>query len=200
MCVFLQCAVIILGKVSFGFFGSSTLPLSAYDKMISEAMHFILACYNMSHCQDLTQARQELWKIKMAKCLAGPPKLCSLPPTTEAFTENAKRAHLQLAVWYHALDSEPPHLDPKNHGWTRKEDSTSLCPSVIPQGTHLAPDELIRLIKCSCASTKKKHANLGNVHVCQLAYLAHYFVLVRVVYCVITDLQLHISMMTNLIQ
>ena len=155
MCVFLQCAVIILGKVSFGFFGSSTLPLSAYDKMISEAMHFILACYNMSHCQDLTQARQELWKIKMAKCLAGPPKLCSLPPTTEAFTENAKRAHLQLAVWYHALDSEPPHLDPKNHGWTRKEDSTSLCPSVIPQGTHLAPDELVRLIKCSCASTKK---------------------------------------------
>ena len=80
MCVFLQCAVIILGKVSFGFFGSSTLPLSAYDKMISEAMHFILACYNMSHCQDLTQARQELWKIKMAKCLAGPPSFALFHP------------------------------------------------------------------------------------------------------------------------
>lgn len=129
--------------MSFGFLGDSTLPLSAYDKMINEAMHLILVCYR-SHCQNLTQVRQEMWK-----CLTESRKLCSLPPTSETLTENTKRAHLQLAIWHHALDP-----DPINHGWTHVVHS-SLNPTVVPQSIHFAPDELISLTKCSCASATR---------------------------------------------
>ena len=38
--------------------------------------------------------------------------LMTLPTTTEAFLENAKRAHLQASVWKHALNHDPPLVDP----------------------------------------------------------------------------------------
>ena len=139
--------------MSFSFLGNCTLPLSAYDKMVKEAMDFILACYNMRHYQNLTQAQQEVWNAKMAKSIAEPPKLYSLPPTSEAFAENANRAYLQLAIWLHALDPDPPNLDPTIHGWTHVTDATSsITPTIIPIGTLLAHGELLNLIKCGCTS------------------------------------------------
>ena len=120
------------------FFGNCTLPLSAYDKMVKEAMDFILASYNMTHCQTLTQARQDVWKVIMAKSIAEPPKLYSLPPTSEALAENAKRVHLQLAIWLRAI--YPPNLDLTNHGWTYVTGFTSsITPTIIPQKPSLYP-------------------------------------------------------------
>ena len=47
------------------------------------------------------------------------PKLCSLPPTTEAFQLNVRRAHFQSAIWNRSLMQEPPNLDPTEYGWLR---------------------------------------------------------------------------------
>ena len=64
----------------------------------------------------MSECRQCLWMQKTDRS-TGAPKLCSLPPTTEAFVKNIKRAHFQVAQWYAALDSDPLPLDPRDYGW-----------------------------------------------------------------------------------
>ncbi len=74
-----------------------------------------------------------------------------LPLKNEAFGENAARAHVQVAIWRYALDADPPSLQPTSHGW-EKDSSNSLMPTTVPEGTLLAPVQLLKLIKCSCES------------------------------------------------
>ncbi|KAG1660059.1 Down syndrome cell adhesion molecule-like protein Dscam2 [Nymphon striatum] len=77
------------------------------------------------------------------------PKLCALPPTTEAFKENVARVHLQVAIWLHALDQDPPSLELNEHGWSQEEGSNVHNPITVPADILLAPPELLKLIKCS---------------------------------------------------
>lgn len=84
-----------------------------------------------------------------------------------------------MAIWHDALHPDPPRPDSIENGWTGVEGSTFLSPTVIPQGTRLAPDELIR-----------EQANLECARVCQLPYLAHYFVYAKVVYFVMANLKM----------
>ena len=42
------------------------------------------------------------------------PKLKSLPPTSEAFEQNVRRAHFQVSVWKAALEKYLPELAPTN--------------------------------------------------------------------------------------
>ena len=77
--------------------------------------------------------------------------LCSLPPTMEAFHENVKRAHFQCAIWKSAL-LDPPDLDPTQYGWSRDEETKSLLPVVLPPTISPAPDYILKLVCCSCAS------------------------------------------------
>ena len=127
------------GNVSFAFLRNCTLPLSANDKMVKEAMDFILAYYTiMRICQTLTQIRQEVWKAKMAKSIAEPPKLYSLPPTSKAFHENAKRGHLQLAIWLHVLEPEPRPNEPWQNACNRP--NLLHYPTSIPQEPSIHPE------------------------------------------------------------
>ena len=57
-----------------------------------------------------------------------PSKLCSLPPTETAFRENALSSHLAVAIWRDCLKTDPPTLDPTEHGWYHPEGSTALSP------------------------------------------------------------------------
>ncbi len=50
------------------------------------------------------------------------------------------------------LQERPPVLHPTDHGWYHPEGSTMLFPTIVPQGTPLAPADLLKLIKCSCFS------------------------------------------------
>ena len=68
------------------------------SEITAQATPFILACYGQSKCTSLTGARQKMWANKVGQCVAGAPKLASLPPTNEAFDENVARAHLQVEV------------------------------------------------------------------------------------------------------
>ena len=62
-------------------------------------------------------------------------KLCS-PPTTETFTENAKRA----AHWKASIEGTVSPIDALTHGW--EHDGSYLKPMTVPEGTLSAP--------CSC--------------------------------------------------
>ena len=126
-------------------------PTSHLDDVLRQATPFILACYGQSGCHSITEARQKVWTSKVARSTASAPKLCSLPPTNEAFKQNVARAHLQLAVWRYALQPNPPELDPTTHGWTLE--GKSLVPTTVPDDVPLAPSDVLKLIKCNCTGS-----------------------------------------------
>ena len=63
-----------------------------------------------------------------------------------------KRAHLQTCVWKHALQSRPTSLDPIKYGYAKEEETKSLIPVTVLTNVQLAPDNILRLIRCTCAS------------------------------------------------
>lgn len=146
------CMLNFSGGVKFDVFGNSSLPVDQYDKVVAEARTFILACYNMSHCDSLNMARVQVWKNRMKRNTLEPPKLCSLPPTDAAFKANVLRAHLAVAIWRDCLKRDPLNLAPTDHGWYHPDGSTMLFPIIVPQDTPLAPTDLLKLIKCGCSS------------------------------------------------
>ena len=55
-------------------------------------------------------------KLKLPVIMESPiavPKIASLSPTKEAFTERNHQAY----VWKHALTSDPPDMSPTDFGW-----------------------------------------------------------------------------------
>ena len=124
---------------------------SNLENVINQASAFMCHCYNVEDSLSMTEARIRIWTIKTGKKSAVKiPKLCSLPPTTEAFVENVKRAHYQCAIWK-SLDN-PPNLDPTNLGWIKDIETKSLLPTTLPPTRKAAPDYVLKLVSCSCAS------------------------------------------------
>ena len=121
------------GHRSLNLLGNTGGP--PFSEVVDQATHFMLVCYGQQRCLSMTEARQQMWFSKVSRSMASAPKLCSLPPTSEAFEQNVARAHLQVAIWLHALDPNPPVLDPTYYGWSQAEGSTALSPTTVPQ-TH----------------------------------------------------------------
>ena len=125
-----------------------------WDDVEKEANKFMVAAYGGLGA-TMTECRQWLWAQKTAKSYNAP-KLCSLPPTTEAFMQNAKRAHFQVAQWYAAS------LDPRDYGWEADDTNKSLLPTTVAEGVALAPDDVLKLIRCGCTSESAcKRGNCG---------------------------------------
>ena len=81
----------------------------------------------------MSNMRFDVWLTKLAKKnIRQTPKVQSLPPTSESFSENDKRAHLQTCIWKSAMDSDPPDLDLTNFGWIKDTNSEILAPVTIP--------------------------------------------------------------------
>ena len=92
-------------------------PMADIDKVVKQAMVFIAVCYGLkTPCSSMTDCRQQHWAQKIEKSSASP-KLCSLPPTTDAFEQNVRRAHRQVALWYSALGGDPPVMNAVEYGW-----------------------------------------------------------------------------------
>jgi len=102
----------------------------------------------------MSDACVAVWATKTAHGFSTMTKLCSLPPTTEAFTENVKRAPYQAALWRHAEDPSPPALDASKYGWERDTDNKSLTAVTIPSNLSIAPEFILKLLKCSYKSNK----------------------------------------------
>ena len=83
-----------------------------FNEAVEQATRFILACYNHPECDSMTTTRHKIWSIKVSRTIGSAPKLQTLPPTNEAFRENIARAHLQVAIWRHASEPNPPDLNP----------------------------------------------------------------------------------------
>ena len=94
------------------------------------------------------EARIKIWRKKTD--IGTALKLCSLPPTTEAFTENVKRAHLQAAHWKASIEGIVPPIDALTHGW--EHDGSYLKPTTVLEGTLSASVAVLEMMRCGCAS------------------------------------------------
>ena len=100
----------------------------------------------------MSLARIDVWSCKMAKPnLSKAPELKSLLPTTEAFEQNVRKAHIQ--IWKSANEPDLPQLDPTEYGWTRDEVSKSLISIMVFSEVKMAPPEVFKLIRCGCSSS-----------------------------------------------
>ena len=91
-----------------------------FSKVVDQSTHFILACYGQKRCNSMTEACQQMWFSKVSRSKTSAPKLYSLSQTSEAFEQNVARAHLQVAIWLHALGPNPPVLDPTSYCWSQR--------------------------------------------------------------------------------
>ena len=75
-------------------------------------------------------------------------KLCSIPPTSEAFTENVHISHIHVVTWKAALLESPPEMDSTMYGWER-DYLGMLVPRIVPSGTSSEPPDILQLIHCN---------------------------------------------------
>ena len=61
------------------------------------------------------------------------------------------RAHYQCAIWKQAIE-DPPDVDPCDYGWMKDQETKMLKPSYLPSSIQTAPDYVLKLVCCSCAS------------------------------------------------
>ena len=109
------------------------------------------ACYGQK-CDTISNALLTAWAAKTGKGQVSTPRLCSLPPTTEALVENVKRAHHQASIWRSAKEEDSPELDAEKYGWKKDDVNRLLVPTTIPEAVNLAPDSVLKLIRCGCQS------------------------------------------------
>ena len=103
-----------------------------FEEVLQECTSFVAACYDCKGASAMSEVRLQVWNTKVSNAKTSMPKLKSLPPTTEAFRENVKRAHLQACIWRCALDTDPPRLDPTKYGgvtvaqWVRRRTAPGI--------------------------------------------------------------------------
>ena len=76
---------------------------ASFPDVTKQATEFVGACYGHKHHTSMSEARKMSWAAKVGKGSTSTQHLNNLPPTTETFIENVKRAHIQACVWKHAL-------------------------------------------------------------------------------------------------
>jgi len=125
---------------------------SSHEEVMMQATKFISACYSYHNSKSLSEARLLVWTKKNRKGVTSASKLCAIPPTTEAFQENVKRAHYQAIIWQSLDSDDVPDVHPENFGWKKNMSTKSLTPVAIPKSVPLAPDYILNLICCDCSS------------------------------------------------
>ncbi len=70
------------------------------ESVEAQATKFMYTAYGKvaESCNSMTECMVKMWRSKTGKSDASSVKLCSIPPTTEAFAENVHRCHLQVAI------------------------------------------------------------------------------------------------------
>ncbi len=124
------------------------------NSFIAQATHFVCAAYGktVESCTSMTDCRVKLWRLKTARNGATSVKLCSLPPTSDAFRENVLRCHMQVAIWKSALEESPPKMDPIKYGWELDHQGI-LLPRPLPADATFAPADILQLIRCNCKAS-----------------------------------------------
>ena len=102
----------------------------------------------------MSEIRVQLWAAKNGKGVTSSPKLCTLPPTTESFLENVKRAHYQAIIWRSLEKNDPPELDPEEFGWRKEPETKTLTPVTLPENVPCAPNYVLSMMKCGCSGNR----------------------------------------------
>ena len=115
----------------------------------AHATKFMCTAYGKvaESCNSMTECRVKMWRSKTGKS-GETVKLCSIPPTTEASTENVHRCHLQVAIWKAALLESPLEMDSTKYGW-ELDHLGILVSRTVPSGTLSAPLDILQLIQCN---------------------------------------------------
>ena len=130
------------------------------------------ACYGINTpFSSMTECHQRYLAQKIGKSTVVP-KWCIFSPATESFEQNVHKAHHQVAHWYSAVSGEPPPLNAVDYGW--EADNTNIC--LIPQNmadvVAYAPEYILKLIRCGCASERpcrgRNSGCMGRQLVCTL--------------------------------
>ena len=124
------------------------------DEVVAEATLFMSRCYGSKYDGDMSEIRYAVWSAKMSNTkITIAPKLKSLPPTSDSFTQHVFRAHYQTMIWKSALSSGPPSAaNPLRYGWT--ETDNILLPIMIPEDVSPVPVEVLQMIKCGCTASQ----------------------------------------------
>ena len=126
---------------------------ASISDVVVECTKFVSACYG-HESYDMTKCRLSVWKKKTSvDTIVKAPDLKSLPPTTDSFFYHVLRAHIQAMIWLSAMQPHPPQLDLKEYGWEVEASGTFLIPTVSTNGIPMAPDNILKLIKCGCQSS-----------------------------------------------
>ncbi len=145
-------------------------PNAHISDVITEATLFVAATYGSRVAGNMSDIRFGIWSAKTArKHIHKTPELRSLPPTSEAFGENVKRAHLQTAIWKSALEPDPPNLATTDYGWAKDKYSKSLTAVTLPSDASLAPATVMQMIKCGCSSEQPCATARCGCYTAQLA-------------------------------
>ena len=72
-------------------------PTTDMTKIIIQATTFMGACYGVPTPAAFMTRSVKSYRHRRPEKTSAAPKLCTLPPTTEAFEQNVLRAHHQLA-------------------------------------------------------------------------------------------------------
>jgi len=102
----------------------------------------------------MTETQQKVWSLKVGRSIVDAPKLTTLPPTNEASGENVAQAHLQVAIWKQALESDPPSLQPNSYGWGQNS-LNSVMPTRKTQRCGCGGSNMACTIFCSCEGSKE---------------------------------------------
>ena len=119
------------------------------NDIVSEASSFISKCYGPKYSEDMSELRYSVWSTKMAnQKLSSAPKLKSLPPTSDSFTEHVHRAHYQTMIWKSSLSNSPPAANPIHFGWTMKDQALSpvTLPLYVVLHNDVSPVLLVQLV------------------------------------------------------
>jgi len=88
-----------------------------WSDVMAQATQFTAECYGQPRAISMSKTRVGVWAAQIGKPgVTHASKLASLLPTTEAFTENIRRAHLQVFLWKSALQFNPKMLEPTDYG------------------------------------------------------------------------------------
>ena len=70
-----------------------------WSNVMEQATKFTAECYGQPNATSMSEARVSMWTAQFGKPgMTRVPKLALLPPTTIAFAEHVKRAHLQTFI------------------------------------------------------------------------------------------------------
>ena len=70
---------------------------AALTVLVQEYTSFIPACYRYTQCENMATSLK-MWKNRVRTSSKSVAKVSSLPPTTESFVQNVKRAHLYVCI------------------------------------------------------------------------------------------------------